>query len=196
MVPVCTAQLAARCRQVPVNSAFMESRRPQLPSDYREEQHSWYYSTFGLLNTPNCEVAAYHKQLQEFQNYLLCALLSKFRRTYIIIDGVDVIDRYYNSGLVAAEMRGLIQSLLEQDFGNVSIAIFSRPTESLTPVIELADVSIHLLKVEAPPSNLREYTQKKIREYIKPAFVTAGYRSPGAWSLDLEDCITGASDGL
>ena len=99
-------------------------------------------------------------------------------------------------GIICDEMRDLIQYLLEQDFGNVSIAIFSRPTESFEPIVELADISIRLLKVEAPPSSLRGYTQRKIKEYIEPNLVAAGYNRPGAWFTDIEHSFVAASDGL
>ncbi|KAK0512956.1 hypothetical protein JMJ35_004973 [Cladonia borealis] len=94
------------------------------------------------------------------------------------------------------EISAVTQTLLEQDFGNVSIAIFSRPERYLDPILDLADVSIRLLKAEPSPVNLHGYCRSRIERKVLPELVTAGFRQPEIWLGDIEDVICGASDGL
>ena len=89
-----------------------------------------------------------------------------------------------------------IQPLLEQDFGNVSIAIFSRPGRYLDPILDLADVSIRLLEAEPSPDTLRGYCRSRVEGRVKPELMTAGFRQPEIWLDDIEDAICKASDGL
>ena len=93
-------------------------------------------------------------------------------------------------------MSAIIQSLLEQDFGNVSVAIFSRPERSLEPILDLADVSIRLLKAEPSPVSLHGYCRSRVEGKVMPELVTAGFRQPEIWLGDIEKAICRASDGL
>ena len=90
----------------------------------------------------------------------------------------------------------IAQSLLQQDFGNVSIAIFSRPERYSDPIFDLADVSIRLLKAEPSTDTLRGYCRSKVEAKVMPELITAGFRQPEIWLDDIEDAICGASDGL
>ncbi len=96
----------------------------------------------------------------------------------------------------AKEISAIVRSLLEQDFGNVSIAIFSRPEGYLDPVFDLADVSIRLLKAEPSTNTLSTYCQGRVEEKVKPELVTAGFRQPEIWLDDIVRAICIASDGL
>ena len=122
---------------------------------------------------------------------------ANFRRTYLILDGLG-FGAYDNASAVRTdkEMSAFIQLLLEQDFGNVNIAVFCRPNRILDPILDLADVSIRLLKAEPSPDSLHGYCRSRVEGKVIPELVTAGFRQPEIWLGDIEDAICGASDGL
>ena len=94
------------------------------------------------------------------------------------------------------ELSAFIRALLEQDFGNVNIAIFSRPNRSVNPILDLADVSIRLLKAEPSPDSLLGYCRSRVEGKVMPELVTAGFRQPEIWLGDIEKAICAASDDL
>ena len=127
------------------------------------------------------------------------SILPFFQRTYIILDGLDSYLCGEGDDVRegrADEISAFIQPLLEQDFGNVSIAIFSRPERSLDLVFDLADVSIRLLKAEPSPDTLRGYCRSRMDRKVEPELVAAGFRQPKVWLDDIETAICNASDGL
>ena len=176
-------QLALQCSCVPVGLGKENVLQANPPADASVEQrNSWY---------------------QRHQESLLQALFSvlpNFRRTYIILDGFEscvfMTDEWGHRRQRAKDEPKIIPSLLEQDFGNVSIAVFSRNEKRLDPIIELADVSIRLLKAEPSPDTLRGYCRSSVERKVKPELVAAGFRQPEVWLDDIEEAICNASDGL
>ncbi len=189
VVPTWMVQLALQCSCAPSGSVPKSLLQGEPPADAGTLQlKSWY------------------RQRSEHHLHALCSILSLFRRTYIIVDGLDNFSLPSLPGkpfihddsfiMRANEISAIIQSLLEQDFGNVSIAIFAKPENYLDPILDLADVSIRLLKAEPSPDTLRGYCQNKVNGKVMPELVTAGFRQPEIWLDDIEDAICRASDGL
>ena len=180
IVPAWMFQLALRCSCVPSGLAPNKILQEKSPADASHAQsESW---------------------CQQYSEYLLHALFSilpNFRRAYIILDGLDTRGKGDDSLLRRAkEISAIIQSLLEQDFGNVSIAIFSRPETYLDSIFDLADVSIRLLKAAPSPDTLRGYCRSRVKGKVMPELVTAGFRQPEIWFDDIEEAVFRASDGL
>ena len=180
------AQLALRCPCAPSESAPKILLQDKPPADASDVQ-----------------LEAWYRQRSDHHLHALFSILSSFRRTYIIMDGLDsclpgnpLVREGDYSYLRAKRISVLVQSLLEQDFGNVSIAIFSRPSRSLHSIFDLADVSIRLLKAEPSPGTLRRYCRSRAEDKVKPELVTAGFRQPEIWLDDIENAICGASDGV
>lgn len=177
-------QLALQCACVPVGLAPNNVLQENLPADASNEQrNSWYQR--------------YHESLLQ----ALLSILPNFRRTYIIVDGwfescVFSNDEWGHRRGRAKDELNIIPSLLEQDFGNVSIAIFSRLKSSIASITDLADVSIRLLKAEPSFDTLRGYCRSRVECKVKPELVTAGFRQPEVWLDDIEVAICNASDGL
>jgi hypothetical protein len=133
------------------------------------------------------------QQLEE----ILMSLLPRFRRTFIFVDGIEKdFNLYWENGEITTVV-ALLRNLLEQDHGNVSIAIFSRYKyeASLDPLLNLADVSVRVSTIE--PS-LQQYVHSKIMRLVQPALVEAGPQnakdSPSIAAI--EEVIVQASDGL
>ena len=122
----------------------------------------------------------------DFLRSLLLSLFTIFRRTFLFIDGLDE-SRYIHRFIP------LLKDVLEQDFGNVSIAVFSRPLPELEPLLQLADVTIRLTQFEP---DLSEYIRLKIDQDIKP-MLAAEYLDHDQDSLAaIEKVMTEASSGL
>ena len=176
-------QLALRCSCVPLGLGRDNVLEEKYPASASEGQRSsWYHRQHeGLLQA-------------------LFSILPNFRRTYIIVDGFESCapwpDEWGHRSQRAKDELNFIPSLLEQDFGNVSIAIFSRDDKQLDPIIELADVSIRLLKAEPSSNTLRRYCRSRVESKVKPELVTAGFRQPEIWLDDIELAIYNSSDGL
>ena len=182
IVPTWMFQLGLRCSCVPSGLAPHEVLKENPPAD-----------------ASHAQLESWHQQHGEYLLHALFSILSNFRRTYIIIDGLDYSGGKANGALSRrrfTEITTMIQLLLEQDFGNVSIAVFSRPGRDLDPVLDLADVSIRLLKAEPSPDTLHRYCRSRVEAKVMPELVTAGFRQPDIWLDDIEDAICGASDGL
>ena len=162
-------QLALQCSCVPSGSAPNTALQEQLPADAsKRQQYDWYQ--------------------RHNENFLpsFFSLLPNFRRTYIVLDGLEYVKYALD----------IIPALLEQDFGNVSIAVFSRLDKLLGPILELADVSIRLLTAEPSPDTLRGYCRSRMDRKVEPELVAAGFRQPKVWLDDIENAICNASDGL
>jgi len=103
---------------------------------------------------------------------------------------------YWENGEITTVV-ALLRNLLEQDHGNVSIAIFSRYKHeaSLDPLLNLADVSVRVSTIE--PS-LQQYVHSKIMRLVRPALNEAGPQSASDSSsiAAIEEVIVQASDGL
>lgn len=174
-------QLALQCSCVPSGSAPNKALQERLPADAsKEQQNAWD---------------------QHHENFLQAffSILSNFRRTYIILDGLEFREVWTGDGdyeLRVKYAHDIIPALLEQDFGNVSIAVFSSLDKHLKPVLELADVSIRLLKAEPSPDTLRGYCRSRMDRKVEPELVAAGFRQPKVWLDDIETAICNASDGL
>lgn len=183
IIPIWMFQLAFQCSWVPIGCGLDTVLQEKLPADASDEQwNSWYW------------------RRNESLLQALFSILPNFRRTYIIVDRFEACapapsNSFRQSQRAKLEL-DIIPSLLEQDFGNVSIAIFSRDDKHLDPVIELADVSIRLLKAEPSPDSLRGYCRPRVERKVKPELVTAGFRQPEVWLDDIEKAICNASDGL
>ena len=120
---------------------------------------------------------------------LLAPLFTKFRRTFFLIDGLDeIVDAEASATIV-----GTLQHFLEQDFGNVSIAIFSRPIDTLEPLLQLADVSIRVTQVEP---NLINYIQFKVGQKVKPVLMAEQLDHDEQSLALIETVLTEASAGL
>ena len=176
-------QLALQCSYVPLlwdrDNVLLE----KFPADASiSQQNSWY------------------RRLNESLLQVLFSILPNFRRTYIIIDGFGSYsswtDELGHRWSRANDELNIILSLLEQDFGNVSIAIYSRHDSRLDPILDLADVSIRLLRAEPSPSALRTYCQSRVESKVKPELVIAGFQQPEVWLDDIKEAICNASDGL
>ena len=166
-------RLALQCSCVPLGSAPNNVSQEELPADAsQEQQNSWDQR--------------HHKSFHQE----LFSILSNFRRTYIVLDGLE------DGGSEVMHALKIVPSLLEQDFGNVSIAIFSRVHTALASITDLADVSIRLLKAEPSPDTLRGYCRSRVERKVKPELVSAGFRQPEVWLDDIERAICNASDGL
>ena len=87
----------------------------------------------------------------------------------------------------------MLQKILEQDFGNVSIGIFSRPSSFLDPLLQLADVSIRLARFEP---DLSEYIRHKVGQKVKPMLVAAGMDHDEDSMAAIEKVMAEASAGL
>lgn len=167
MIPTWMFQLAFQCSCVPLGSGW-----DTVPTD-----------------APYKHWVSWYQRRHVFLLQALFSILPNFRRTYIILDGfARRASNEYDSND--------IPSLLEQDFGNVSIAIFSRDHKRLDPIMELADVSIRLLKAEPSANTLRGYCRTRVEGKVKPELVTAGFQQPEVWLDDIEKAICNASDGL
>lgn len=168
------AQLALRCSCVPSKLAPNKVLQDKPPDDASMAQlESW------------------RQQYHDYLRYALFSILPNFRRTYLILDDFPSVG--------ADEMSAFVQSLLEQDFGNVNIAIFSRPKIPKIlpdPLLDLTDVSIRLWKAEPSPDSLHGYCRIRVERKVMPELVSAGFQRPEAWLGDTEDAICGASDGL
>ena len=111
---------------------------------------------------------------------LLISILPKFQRTYILLDGLDEIRTrstvpsnqfHYLQDQAASTARlfEILESLLEQNLGNVSVATFSRPLPThFDTILALADVSIRLLRVEYQSADIARYVNLKVGKLIKP----------------------------
>ena len=120
---------------------------------------------------------------------VLQSLFTKFRRTFLFIDGMSDFNGFdYNKRTVE-----FLQAVLEQDFGDVSIAIFSRPLSLLEPLLQLADVSIRLTRLEP---DLSEYTHFKVSRKIKPMLVEANLDHDEDALAVIEKVMGEASAGL
>ena len=125
---------------------------------------------------------------------ILFLLLPHFQRTYLIVDRLNEIS-FPEGGSDEDDVVDIIKLLLEQDFGNISIATFSRPKASLTALIKLADVSIRLLKINPQAENVRQYIRSKIERTILPELNVPTLSNVGGLD-EIERAIFIASDGL
>ena len=123
---------------------------------------------------------------------LLSSLLAEFRRTFLLID-VFAWAWAPHSEPNFREMVVLLKDILEQDLGDVSIAIFSRPDLALEPLLKIADVSIRLTQIEP---DLGQYTRYKIDKVVKPRLVTANLDYDDGFLTTIEQVVSGAADGL
>jgi len=133
------------------------------------------------------------QQLEE----ILMSLLPRFRRTFIFVDEIwEDFNLYWENGELTTIVP-LLRNLLEQDHGNISIAIFSRNKNeaSLDPLLNLADVSVRVSTIE--PS-LQQYVHSKIMRLVRPALNEAGPQSASDSPsiAAIEEVIVQASDGL
>jgi len=125
---------------------------------------------------------------------ILMSLLPKFRRTFFFVDGLN--HNYVKIGEVITVV-AMLQNLLEQDYGNISIAIFSRGEHPglVNHLRNLADVSVRVSTIE--PS-LQQYVHSKVMRLVQPALVEAGPQSAkdSPSIAAIEEVIVQASDGL
>ena len=120
---------------------------------------------------------------------VLQSLFTKFRRTFLFIDDLS----YFNGFDHNMRTVDFFQKILEQDFGNVSIAIFSRPLSLLEPLLQLADVSIRLAKIEP---DLSKYINFKVSRKVKPILAEANLDHDQDALAVIENVIAEASAGL
>ena len=92
-----------------------------------------------------------------------------------------------------AEVIETLQVLLEQDLGNISIAIFSKPDSCLGPLLQLADVSIKLTPMEP---DLGGYVRIKVNQKVKPLLVAANLDHDEDYLAKIQEIMTEASAGL
>ena len=86
-----------------------------------------------------------------------------------------------------------LQEILEQDFGNVSIAIFSTPKPLLESLLQLSDVTIKLTQLEP---DLGEYIHRKVFQKVKPELVAASMDYDENTLTTIENVMAEASAGL
>ena len=133
-----------------------------------------------------CKSYPLAKTLELWQSFLgsvLVSLLPNFRRTFLLID-----DPIWSPHIVS-----VLKNVLEQDFGNVSMAVFCEPRSSLEPLLENADVSIRLTQIEP---DLGQYTRHKIDMVVKPRLVAANLDYDDGFLATIEQVISDAADGL
>ena len=133
---------------------------------------------------------------------VLQSLFTTSRRTFLLIDGLneltdevsqtDELDDIIGSRY-AKHMVEFLQEVLEQDFGNVSIAVFSRPLKLLEPLVQFADVSIRLTQLEP---DLTEYTHLRVGQKVKSALVEADLNHDQDSLAAIEQVMREASAGL
>ena len=120
VIPTWIFQLALQCSCVPLESGRDTVLQEKLPADSSDEQwNDWYRRR--------------HESLLQ----ALFSILPNFRRTYIILDGFvrgEPLPDQRRQRLKEHELNN-IPSLLEQDFGNVSIAVFARDYDIQTPLL-------------------------------------------------------------
>ena len=121
---------------------------------------------------------------------LLGSLLPCFRRTFLLIDGIDETSVNPES---QHRMVKFLQDILEQDLGCISMAIFSRPHSSFEPLLQLADVSIQLTQFEP---ELSQYAHYRIARKVKPMLVAANLDYDSDLIATIEQVISHAADGL
>ena len=105
----------------------------------------------------------------------------------------EVVAWDYNNRNYNKHMIEFLQEVLEQDFGNVSIAIFSRPFSSLEPLLQLADVSIRVTQLEP---DLSEYIHFKVSQKVKPMLAKASLDHNEDALAVIEKVMAEASAGL
>ncbi len=87
----------------------------------------------------------------------------------------------------------LLQEVLEQDFGNISMAVFSRPHSSLETLLQIADVSVQLTQFEP---DLDQYVRIRIAKIVKPMLLAANLDYDKDFLATIEQAIAHAADGL
>ncbi len=117
---------------------------------------------------------------------ILVSLFTQFGRTFLII---DALDKSRDDERIVETVR----EILEQDFGNVSIAIFSEPFDMLEPLLQVADVSIRLTQLEP---DLHEYVRLKVSQKVKPMLADAGLDHDEDSIATIQKVMTEASAGL
>ena len=120
---------------------------------------------------------------------LLVSLLVRFRRTFLIIDAPNEM---MTPSDIETTVRTL-QKILQQDFGNVSVAVFSRPDSRLEPLLQLADVSIKLTQVKP---DLGSYVRFKVNQKVKPLLIAANLDHDEDYLAKIQKIMTEASAGL
>ena len=93
---------------------------------------------------------------------LLESMITKFRRLFILLDDVSV------KLLNEEPIPDFLRRLLEQDLGNVSVAIFRHPFALLHQKFDIADVSIRLIDVQYRSEDITNYVDWKLNKLIKP----------------------------
>lgn len=127
---------------------------------------------------------------------ILISLLPKYRLTFFVLDGFDetgrsLFDPPSRSTLLFVNV---LEELLVQDYGSVSIAIFSRPmVKVLAPLLDLADVSVRLSSIEP---DLQRYVAIKIERNIRPSMIAAGFESGHDLLDTIRQVLFEAADGL
>ena len=169
MLQFLIVQLAAQCESLPSdllsNNTTIQGRYSLPPL---EEEHA--------------SLSAWTKCMQS----LLASLLIKFRRTFLVIDGLDELPS-------KKRVIETLKVLLEQDLGNISIAIFSRPTSYLEPLLQLADVSIKLTPMEP---DLGGYVRLKVDQKVKPLLIAENLDHDEEYLAKIQEIMTEASAGL
>ena len=165
-------QLAAQCESLP----------PDLLSKDTTIQERY---SLPPLEDKDASLSAWTDCMQS----LLASLLIKFRRTFLVIDGLDEIP----SGKNRAGVSETLQVLLEQDLGNISIAIFSRRTIYLEPLLQLADVSIKLTPMEP---DLSGYVRLKVNQKVEPLLIAENLDHDEDYLAKIQKIMTEASAGL
>ncbi|KAL8711190.1 MAG: hypothetical protein Q9220_004335 [cf. Caloplaca sp. 1 TL-2023] len=122
---------------------------------------------------------------------ILKSLLPMFRRTFLLIDGIEDLPGREGNGPPANEVVELLQNILEQHHGDVSIATFTRVPPA--PLLQIADVSIRLAHVEP---NLETYTSFLIHTKVKPALRDANPSYNEDLLAEIESTIIEAAHGL
>ena len=120
---------------------------------------------------------------------LLLSLLVRFRRTFFMIDGP-------NETRTTSDFKNtvkILQEILLQDFGNVSVAVFSRPESRLEPLLQLADVSIQLTQMEP---DLGGYVRVKLNQKVKPLLIAENLDHDDDYLAKIQEIMTEASAGL
>ncbi|KAL8829683.1 MAG: hypothetical protein Q9170_006070 [Blastenia crenularia] len=120
-------------------------------------------------------------------------LLPIFRRTFLLIDGIDVnmkkVSDYHTAS--SNTIIKLLHSILEQDHGDVSIATFARVTPP--SLLEIADVSIRLAQLKP---DLNQYSTFKIQTKVKPTLADAHLGHDGDLLSNFGSIISETAHGL
>ena len=99
---------------------------------------------------------------------LLLSIIRQFHRTFFLIDGLDALKDELEPHAdtrtkpILWQVIDLLESILGNEDANVSVAVFSRPLGTTDTLLDVADVSMRMLRIEHSSEDIREYVRFKL----------------------------------